>query len=66
MLSVEGRLWGLVKRSSYCLAEQRVVNMPSIYNTVVDTYTKILRDHSGKSAAYKEQSVTDPKFPSVA
>jgi hypothetical protein len=59
-------LWSLVKQSSFCLSEHRVVNMPSVYNTVVDAYTKLFRDYSGKQAACKEQSVPGLKIPSVS
>jgi hypothetical protein len=40
--------------------------MLSFYNAVVDTYTRVLRDHSGKSASCTEQGGTYLKFPSGA
>jgi hypothetical protein len=40
--------------------------MLSTYNTLADIYTTVLLHHSGKSAAYREQSVTNFEFLSGA
>jgi hypothetical protein len=40
--------------------------MLSIYNTIVDTYTSVLRDKAGKSDACGEQAVPGLMIPSAS
>jgi hypothetical protein len=62
MFFLEGRF---LQNFSCCVAEERVVNMASIYNSVVDAYTTIFHDRSGKPSAYTGQSVPGLKMTSA-